>query len=77
MNLCGHFYDGGDIMKITDQLNIKVDDRLLAVINTANNLVCTLFEFIQTCIELGSPLIMAHPDLLGLLPFQSSNTIKQ
>jgi len=65
-------------MKISNQLNIKVDDRMLGIINTAtNNLDCTLSEFIRTCIEIGTPIIMSHPDLMRLLPFRSSTEIKK
>jgi hypothetical protein len=65
-------------MKTNNQLNIKVDDRLLNIINqTTNDLDCSLSEFIRTCIEVGAPIIQTHPDLLRLLPFRASNEIKK
>lgn len=68
----------GDQMKISNQLNIKVDDRLLAIINTAtNDLDCSLSEFIRSCIEVGTPLILSHPELMQLLPFNAPKEIKK
>lgn len=76
--ICSKCIFAGEQMKISNQLNIKVDDRLLAIINTAtNDLDCSLSEFIRSCIEVGTPLILSHPELMRLLPFKSSNEIKK
>ena len=65
-------------MKTNNPLNIKVDDRLLQIVNNATNtLDCSLSELVRACLEIGIPVITSHPDMLRLLPLKSSMTIKQ
>ena len=65
-------------MKTNNPLNIKVDDRLLQIVNTAtNSLDCSLSELVRACLEIGIPVVTSHPDMLKLLPLRSSGSIKQ
>ena len=65
-------------MKTNNPLNIKVDDRLLQIVNNATNaLDCSLSELVRACLEIGIPVITSHPDMLKLLPLRSSGSIKQ
>lgn len=65
-------------MKTNNPLNIKVDDRLLHIVNTATNLLdCSLSELVRACLEIGIPVITSHPDMVKLLPFRASGSIKQ
>jgi hypothetical protein len=65
-------------MKTNNPLNIKVDDRLLQIVNSATNaLDCSLSELVRACLEIGIPVITSHPDMLKLLPLRSSGSIKQ
>lgn len=67
----------GVIMKTNNPLNIKVDDRLLQIVNIAtNSLDCSLSELVRACLEIGIPVITSHPDMLKLLPLKSSMTIR-
>jgi hypothetical protein len=70
------FIEGGE-MKTNNPLNIKVDDRLLGIVNTATNtLDCSLSELVRTCLEIAIPVIISHPDMIRLLPFRASGSIK-
>lgn len=65
-------------MKTNNPLNIKVDDRLLQIVNNATNtLDCSLSELVRACLEIGIPVITSHPDMVKLLPLRSSGSIKQ
>jgi len=67
---------GGE-MKTNNPLNIKVDDRLLQIINKATNeLDCSLSELVRTCIEVGLPVVTTHPDMIKLLPLRASGINK-
>jgi len=68
---------GGRAMKTNNPLNIKIDDRLLGVVNAAtNSLDCSLSELVRACLEIGIPVVTAHPDLVKLLPLKASGSIK-
>jgi len=65
-------------MKTNNPLNIKVDDRLLQIVNSAtNSLDCSLSELVRACLEIGITVIISHPDMVKLLPFRASGSIKQ
>ncbi len=69
---------GGRAMKTNNPLNIKIDDRLLGIVNSATiSLDCSLSELVRACLEIGIPVITAHPDLVKLLPLKASGSIKQ
>lgn len=69
---------GGREMKTNNPLNIKIDDRLLKIVNTATiSLDCSLSELVRACLEIGIPVITSHPDLVKLLPLKASGSIKQ
>lgn len=69
---------GGREMKTNNPLNIKIDDRLLRLVNTATiSLDCSLSELVRACLEIGIPVITSHPDLVKLLPLKASGSIKQ
>jgi len=75
---CPIRWEGGGSMKTNNPLNIKVDDRLLQIVNTAtNSLDCSLSELVRACLEIGIPVVTSHPDMLKLLPLRSSGSIKQ
>jgi hypothetical protein len=68
---------GGSRMKTNNPLNIKIDDRLLGIVNTATiALDCSLSELVRACLEIGIPVVIAHPDMVKLLPFRASGSIK-
>jgi hypothetical protein len=75
---CPMRWGSGGSMKTNNPLNIKVDDRLLQIVNNATNaLDCSLSELVRACLEIGIPVITSHPEMLKLLPFRSSGSIKQ
>jgi hypothetical protein len=56
-------WGNGGNMKTNNPLNIKVDDRLLQIVNNAtNSLDCSLSELVRACLEIGIPVIISHPD---------------
>jgi hypothetical protein len=74
---CPMRWGNGGNMKTNNPLNIKVDDRLLQIVNNAtNSLDCSLSELVRACLEIGIPVIISHPDMVKLLPFRASGSIK-
>ena len=65
-------------MKKDNPLNIKVDDRLLALVNHATNaLDCSLSDLVRASLEVGIPVLTTHPYLIRILPIETTITIRQ
>ncbi len=75
---CPTRWGSGGSMKTNNPLNIKIDDRLLQIVNNATNLLDrSLSELVRACLEIGVPVVISHPDMVKLLPFRASGSIKQ